>query len=152
MFRIILILLTCISCGQLTQSLTQDQVKSGGVGFASGYVTAKTVEKVKDSLTPVFAIEVYPSKLCDKEANGLIRCMILPCAFNTEDLDTILEKCVTLETEDSFWAREKKVESLDTAAFKLSSLQNICDRSSECVKFLGEFKDKTIVFVEDKND
>ena len=144
------LLLFLSACAPL-ETITRDQAKSGGVGFAAGVATAKTAEVVKKTLTPEFKVQSYPQKLCERIQGGLIQCLIVPCAVETEGKEAIEAHCITRESEDAFWEREVKVESLDTSAEQLSAVKNFCERlPHQCVIFSGQFKNQTILFQEAK--
>ena len=135
------------ACGDALTSLTRQQAVSGGVGYTAGIATAATAQKVKEAFTPVFDILVYPQKICERTTNGM-QCIVVPCAFATESHEEIVKKCVSLESEDAFWAREGKVESLDTSSFNLSVLKNLCERNPKsCQEFLGKLEGSTVLFV-----
>ena len=146
-----------IGCDELPLgSLTSGQAKSGGIGFTAGVATAKTAQKVKEVFTPDFDIFLWPSKFCERfwpasAPKPLVQCVITPCVFDTATEQEIQENCLTVEDEDVFWEREKKVESLDTSVLKLSTMANICERLPDtCKDKIGMFKGKTVMFVDKK--
>ena len=157
MRRLIISVIFLAGCGQsIPYPLTQQRDQSGGIGFTAGVVTARTAQKAKEIFTPEFDINVFPLRTCERiklaiAPKPLIKCLIVPCAFEFEGEKMIDRYCMSMETEDDFWAREKKVVGLDSASANLSSLKNNCQKyPKQCKEWLGKFKGKTILFVRKK--
>lgn len=152
--KILASLLFLSSCADLGIPYPQQRTQGAGTGFAAGVATQKTIDKVKEVLTPVYKSDSLPQKLCYRlektsvNTEWLIECVVAPCVFEEEDSS----KCKFVETESEYWAREKVSESLDTSNLRFTQIREKCAREpEECNYYLGLFKDKTVLLVKDNN-
>ena len=144
MKTIIFLLLSFVGCAELgiTPPFPMTQKQSGGVGFTAGLVTAKTVQKIKEELEPVYKMGIYPQQVCYKE-NQMIHCYIVPCMY--EEI-TIQDECVLSRSEDVFWEEEVFVLGQSLANISYIEVIERCKRvPEECVEIAAIFDGSTVM-------